>query len=316
LPIVTIRELLDAGMHYGHHVSRWNPKMAPYIFGKRNAIHIINLRETVRGLITACKYVTHVVSQGRMVVFVGTKRQARVAVSEQATNCGMPFVTERWLGGTLTNFRTIRSRLNRLIELEGIVEGEGLSEYSKKEGSRIKRELGKIRRNLDSIRTMDELPAAVLIVDPKREKNAVAEAKKLNIPTICLGDTDCDPDWADILIPGNDCAMRSVLLILSRLSDAVVAGKEKRRELARLEAEKNAAEAAEKAKIKAETQAKAAAIAAAASKQAEETPAAEAAAAKTKEAPRSKAKRPRKKPDAQPQPATEETTAKTEEVSA
>lgn len=243
MPIVTLRELIDAGMHYGHHVSRWNPKMKPYIFGKRNAIHIINLRETIRGLVTACKFITQVVASGKKVVFVGTKRQARDAVRAQALRCGMPYVADRWLGGTLTNFRTIRSRMEYLMELQASVEGPAASQYSKREAARMRRELNKMRRNLEGIRTMDELPGALIIVDPKREKNAVAEAQRLGIPTVCLADTDCDPDGADILIPGNDCAMRSVSLVLSRLADAVIAGKERRREMARIEVEPAASEA-------------------------------------------------------------------------
>ena len=291
---VSVRDLLDAGMHYGHHVSRWNPKMAPYIFGKRNAIHIIDLRQTVKGLITACKFVTHVVSQGKTVVFVGTKRQARNAIKEQATRCGMPYVIERWLGGTLTNFRTIRSRLDRLTELEGIVEGPGIEQYSKKEGARMKRELEKIKRNLDGIRNMDHIPGAVIIIDPKREKNAVAEAKRLNLPTVCLADTDCDPDWADVLIPGNDCSIRSVTLVAERLADAVNTGKEKRRELARIEAEKAAAEAAERAKAK---------------KEAAQQKAAEAAKAKEAQAAR-EAQKAEKKPEEASAPAEQPEPAK------
>jgi small subunit ribosomal protein S2 len=306
LALVNARELLDAGMHYGHHVSRWNPKMAPYIFGDRNSIHIINLRETIKGLVTAYKFVQHTVSNGKMVVFVGTKRQAKDEVKQKAMSCGMPYVAERWLGGTLTNFRTIRSRLDRLVELEGIIEGGQIDVYSKKEGSRMKRELGKIKRNLDGIRTMDQIPGAVIIIDPKREKNAVAEAQRLNIPTICLGDTDCDPDWADIMIPGNDCAIRSVALILERLATAVNAGKETRRELAREEAERAAAAAAvknkdhaerkaktdavaaKKAKVNAEEKARNDAIAAAAHRPAEESPASIAAAERKTQQPEQK----------------------------
>jgi small subunit ribosomal protein S2 len=224
-------------MHYGHHMSRWNPKMKPYIFGRRNLIHIINLRETLRGLVTASKFVTHVVSQGKLVVFVGTKRQARRAVRDEAVRCGMPYVIERWLGGTLTNFRTIRSRLERLVELESIVESDAIDQYSKKEGSRMKRELAKIRRNLEGIRNMEQVPGAVIIIDPRREKNAVAEAQRLNLPTICLADTDSDPDMADVLIPGNDDAMRSVAVVMRILADATLAGKEKRLTISRVQAE-------------------------------------------------------------------------------
>ena len=243
MPPVTVRELIDAGMHYGHHVSRWNPKMEPYIFGKRNLIHIVNLRETLRGLVTATRFVTHVVASGKTVVFVGTKRQAKRTVRDEAIRCGMPFVCDRWLGGTLTNFRTIRSRLERLNELESIVESGAIDQYSKKEGSRMKRELDKVRRNLDGIRNMEVLPGAVIVVDPRREKNSVAEASRLNIPTICLADTDCDPDMADILIPGNDDAMRSVAIVLRCLADAVLAGKEKRREAAQVQAAEAVAQA-------------------------------------------------------------------------
>ena len=225
---VSVRELLDAGMHYGHHASRWNPKMKPYIIGRRNLIHIINLRETLRGLIVAGKFVTHTVASGKSVVFVGTKRQARRVVQEQAVRCGMPFVIERWLGGTLTNFRTIRLRLNRLLELEAAFQSGTMDQYSKKEGSRMKRELEKLQRNLDGIRTMSNLPGVVIVIDPRREKNAVAEAQRLNIPTICLADTDCDPDSSDILIPGNDDAMRSIEVVMRALADAVLAGKERR----------------------------------------------------------------------------------------
>ena len=225
---VSVREMLDAGMHYGHHASRWNPKMKPYIYGRRNLIHIINLRETLRGLIVAGKFVTHTVASGKSVVFVGTKRQARRVVQEQAARCGMPFVIERWLGGTLTNFRTIRLRLDRLLELEAIFQSGTMDQYSKKEGSRMKREMAKIQRNLDGIRTMNNLPGAVIVIDPHREKNAVAEAQRLNIPTICLADTDCDPDVADILVPANDDAMRSIEVFMRTLADAVLAGKERR----------------------------------------------------------------------------------------
>ena len=254
MPIATVSELLDAGMHYGHHMSRWNPKMKPYIFGRRNSIHIINLRETLRGLVTASKFVTHVVSQGKLVVFVGTKRQARRAVQDEAVRCGMPYVIERWLGGTLTNFRTIRLRLERLDELESIVESNTIDQYSKKEGSRMKRELAKITRNLSGIRHMNQVPGAVIIIDPRREKNAVAEAQRLNIPTICLADTDSDPDMADVLIPGNDDAMRSIAVVMRILADATLAGKEKRLTITRVQAEA----AIEAAQTRAKTSARAA----------------------------------------------------------
>ncbi len=247
---VTVRDMLDAGMHYGHHASRWNPKMRPYIYGKRNLIHIIDLRETMRGLITAQRFLTHVASGGNLALFVGAKRQAKRTVREESLRCGMPFVAERWLGGTLTNFRTIRSRLDRLFELEEIVGSPAIEEYSKKDASRMRRELAKIFRNLDGIRNMGKLPGVVVVVDPKREKNAIAEAQKLNIPTVCLADTDCDPDMADVLIPGNDDAMRSIGLVLQTLADAVIRGKEALREAQRQEAEEAATRAAEEARKK------------------------------------------------------------------
>jgi len=256
--LATLREMLDAGMHYGHHASRWNPKMAPYIHGKRKTIHIIDLRQTMRGLITACRFLTHVAANGKLVVFVGTKRQAKRAVRDESVRCGMPSVTERWLGGMLTNFRTVRSRLERLLELEEIIETPAIEQYSKKDASRMRRELSKIRRNLDGVRNMDQIPGAVVVVDPRREKNAIAEAQRLNIPTIGLADTDCDPDMLDVLVPGNDDAMRSISLIMRCFGDAVLEGKEKRIERQRIAAEEAAKKAAEEAKKKAEAQAAAA----------------------------------------------------------
>ncbi len=220
-----VRQLVDSGIHFGHRVSRWNPKMLPYIFGKRNTIHIIDIRETVRGLLRAKKYIAQIVAKGEDVLFVGTKRQARMQVQQQATRVGMPYVTERWLGGTLTNFRTIRSRLARLEELEKAEEDGTALEYSKKMIASRAREARKIKRNLQGIREMQKLPGALVIIDVHRERNAVREAKKLGIPTICLIDTDSDPDYADIPIPGNDDAIRAIQTILEHLADAVEVGK-------------------------------------------------------------------------------------------
>ncbi len=223
-----VRQLVDSGIHYGHRVSRWNPKMAPYIFGKRNTIHILDIRETVKGLLRAKKFIAQLVAKGEDVLFVGTKRQARLQVETQSKRVGMPFVTERWLGGTLTNFRTIRSRLARLEELEKAeVDGTAL-QYSKKMISMRKRELDKIKCNLDGIRTMTRLPGALIVIDVHREHNAVREARKLSIPTVCLIDTDSDPDFADIPIPGNDDAIRAIDTILVHLADAVEEGKKGR----------------------------------------------------------------------------------------
>lgn len=202
--------------------------MSPYIFGKRNTIHIIDIRETVKGLLRAKRFVAQVVANNQDVLFVGTKRQARLHVQQQAQRVGMPYVTERWLGGTLSNFRTIRSRLARLEELEA-AEADGTAlEYSKKMIAMRTRELRKIKRNLEGIRTMTRLPGALIVIDVHREKNAVHEAKKLGIPTVCLIDTDSDPDFADVPIPGNDDAIRAIETVLAHLADAVEEGKKGR----------------------------------------------------------------------------------------
>ncbi|MCH7525855.1 MAG: 30S ribosomal protein S2 [Planctomycetes bacterium] len=219
-----VRQLIDSGIHFGHRASRWNPKMKPYIYGKRNLIHIIDIRETVKGLLRAKKFITQVVARGDDVLFVGTKRQAREAIEKYATSVEMPFVAERWLGGTLTNFRTIRSRLARLEELEAIEADGRITEYSKKQVARITRERRKIHRNLAGIRKMTKLPGALVVIDVRREHIAVKETKVLGIPTVCLIDTDSDPDYADIPIPGNDDAMRSIDIILKHMAEAVTEG--------------------------------------------------------------------------------------------
>jgi small subunit ribosomal protein S2 len=255
--IVQVQELIEAGVHYGHRASRWNPKMRPYIYGKRNLIHIIDLRETVRGLLRAYRFLTQVAAQGKLVLFVGTKRQAKEVIEREAARCGMPFVSERWLGGTLTNYRTIRNRLKRLQELEQLwlPPGESASRvnmneymktmmneagkfdvtkaperaeirtYSKKMVSTLNREMSKIRRNLLGIREMNRLPDALIVVDPKREYIAVKEAQRSSIPTIALIDTDSDPDLVDLPIPGNDDSIRSIELVLTKLADAIVEGR-------------------------------------------------------------------------------------------
>ncbi|MCC7474752.1 MAG: 30S ribosomal protein S2 [Pirellulales bacterium] len=222
-----VKELVEAGVHYGHRASRWNPKMRPYIYARKNLIHIIDVRETVRGLLRAKKYLSQLASQGSLILFVGTKRQAGEAVAQESLRCGMPYVNDRWLGGTLTNFRTIRSRLGRLEELEGIKNTDKINSYSKKMQSALTREYRKMFRNLDGIRTMNRIPECLVIVDPKKEKNAVSEARKLGIATVALIDTDCDPDLVDLPIPGNDDSMRSIELIMKILADAVLAGKNK-----------------------------------------------------------------------------------------
>ena len=222
---IVVKDLIDAGVHFGHRASRWNPKMKPYIYGKRNLIHIIDLKETVRGLLRAIKFFQRVAASNGLILFVGTKRQAADTLIEQCNRSGMPYVTERWLGGTLTNFRTIRSRLQRLEELESILDGEQAQSYSKKMISTLTRERRKIERNLRGIRFMNRLPEALLVIDPRREHIAVAEARKLGIKVVALLDTDCDPDMIDLPIPGNDDSMRSIELVVNRLVEAILEGK-------------------------------------------------------------------------------------------
>ncbi len=219
------KELISAGVHFGHSANRWNPKMGPYIFGKRGQIHIIDVRKTLEGLVIAKKLLTDVVSSGKDVVFVGTKRQAQKAVEAAAAKCGMHYVSDRWLGGTLTNYRTIRSRVQRLDELEQMQQAGTLESQSKKQASRLKRELRKIKGNMEGIRKMGRLPGAVVVVDGKKEYLALREARKLSIPTIGLIDTDCDPDEVDVVIPANDDSIRAINLILEELAEAVAKGK-------------------------------------------------------------------------------------------
>lgn len=221
---LSIKALIDSGVHFGHRASLWNPKMRPYVYGRRKLIHIIDVRETVRGILRARKFLKQVASEGNLVLFVGTKRQASETIEAQATRCGMPFVAERWLGGTLTNFETIRSRLRRLEELEKIMQGELLSTYSKKMQASLSREYRKMYRNLNGLRNMDRYPVAMVVVDPRKEKNAVREARKLGVVSIALIDTDSDPDDVDLPIPGNDDSIRSIDLVISYLADAVIEG--------------------------------------------------------------------------------------------
>jgi small subunit ribosomal protein S2 len=255
--IVQVKDLIDAGVHFGHRASRWNPKMRPYIYGKRNLIHIIDLRETVRGLLRAYRYLSQLASKGNLVLFVGTKRQAKETIEREAARCGMPYVSERWLGGTLTNYRTIRDRLKRLQELEAlwVPAGENpakidiaaymrsmhnesgklelskapetaeIRRYSKKMVATLNRELTKIRRNLEGIREMNRMPDALVVVDPKREYIAVKEAQRVGIATVALIDTDSDPDTVDLPIPGNDDSIRSIELMLAKLADAILEGR-------------------------------------------------------------------------------------------
>src|SRR6516165_11493946 len=255
--IVQVQELIEAGVHFGHRASRWNPKMRPFIYGKRNLIHIIDLRETVRGLLRAYKYLAKVASRNSLVLFVGTKRQATESIEREARRAGMPYVSERWLGGTLTNYRTIRDRLKRLQELEALWLPHGekpdrvnlaehmrgmlnefgkpdlskapetalIRTYSKKMVSQLTREHAKINRNLQGIREMNRLPDAMVVVDPKREDIAVKEAQRMGVTTVALIDTDSDPDVVDLPIPGNDDSIRSIEIVLHALADSVLEGR-------------------------------------------------------------------------------------------
>jgi len=222
---IGVRDLIKAGVHFGHRTSRWNPKMKPYIFKKRNLIHLIDLKETVRGLVTGAKIATVVSRRGDYVLMVGTKRQAKAVVRREAERCGMPYVSERWPGGLLTNYATIRSRLERLLELERLEESGEIAHYSKKMVSSLRRERRKIEANLGGVRNMERLPGLVVIVDPVRERIAAAEAKKLGIPTVALTDTDGDPQLVDVVVPGNDDSIGSIEIFLRTIADAVLKGK-------------------------------------------------------------------------------------------
>jgi len=222
---INVKDMLEAGVHFGHRTSRWNPKMRPYIYGRRNLIHIIDIKETVRGVLRAQQYLKKVASQGSLIVFVGTKRQAAEPIIEAATACGMPYVSERWLGGTLTNFRTVRSRLRRLEELDELESSGELASYSKKRQATLRREHKKIKRNLEGIRNMNRLPETVVVIDPKAEKNCVHECRPVGAEVVALIDTDSDPDKVDLPIPANDDSIRSIRLILNQLANAVKDGR-------------------------------------------------------------------------------------------
>jgi small subunit ribosomal protein S2 len=225
LAAIAMKDLLEAGVHFGHQTKRWNPKMKQYIFGERNGIYILDLGKTVKLFREAEEFVTGLATTGRTVLFVGTKRQAKDVVAEEALRCGMYFVNERWLGGLLTNFATIQRSLGRLRDLEAMSTDGRYETLSKKEIARAEKERRKLQKNLDGIRGMSRLPDAVFIVDTKKEQIAVDEARKLKIPVIGVVDTNCDPDEVDFVVPGNDDALRSIRLFASRIADAVLAGR-------------------------------------------------------------------------------------------
>jgi small subunit ribosomal protein S2 len=227
---VTVQELIDAGVHFGCRVSRWNPKMAPFIHGRRNLIHIIDLRETLRGVLRAQNLLYHLAAEGSTILWVGTKRQVKGVIQEAGQRTGMPVVTERWIGGTLTNFSVIRSRLKRLEELEKMEEDGSTGQLSKKMLSSMRRMRRKITRNLGGIREMNGMPGAMVVVDPAREANAVREARRMGVAVIGVLDTDCDPESVDIVIPGNDDALKSVRLLVEQLGTSVEEGSANHRE--------------------------------------------------------------------------------------
>ena len=219
---VTMKELLEAGVHFGHQTRRWNPKMKEFIFGARNGIYIIDLQKTSRKLREALAFVCKVGAAGGNLLFVGTKRQAQLPVVEESGRCNMHYVDQRWLGGTLTNFATIRKRINRLRELEELADSEEESQLTKKELSKLEKEHGRLAKSLSGIKRMDRLPQALFVVDTNKERIAVAEANKLKIPVIAIVDTNCDPDPIDYPIPGNDDAIRAIRLLTSRFADALI----------------------------------------------------------------------------------------------
>ena len=228
MPVVSMKQLLEAGVHFGHRSRRWNPKMRSYIFTERNGIHIIDLQQTIRALERAYNVIRDAAAEGGAVLFVGTKRQAQENIVAQATRCAMPFISQRWLGGTLTNFRTIRSRIDYMIELEGQRDHGEFDVLLKKEATLKLRELAKLQRRLGGLRNMHRLPEVVFICDTSSEEIAIREANRLHIPIVAMVDTNCDPDPIDHVIPANDDAIRAILLITSKMADAVIEGQQMR----------------------------------------------------------------------------------------
>ncbi len=228
MPDVSMRQLLEAGVHFGHQTRRWNPKMRPYIFAERNGIHIIDLAQTVRGLETALDFVRDTVAKGDSILFVGTKKQAQEPISEEATRAEMPYVNQRWLGGMLTNFVTIRKRIGLLDQLDARQQNGDFERLSKKEASGLMEEQAKLQRTLGGIRKMRRLPGAMFVIDPQRERIAVVEARKLEIPVIGTGDTNVDPDLLDYVIPANDDAIRAIRLLCTLIAEAAVEGSQER----------------------------------------------------------------------------------------
>ena len=226
MSVVAMKQLLEAGVHFGHQTRRWDPRMAPYIFTARNGIYIIDLQKTAKKIDEAYAVLKSIVDEGKTVIFVGTKKQAQKCVREEAERCGMYYVNNRWLGGMLTNFETIRSRVNRLKELEAMAEDGTFDVLPKKEVIELRKETDKLEKNLGGIRDMTELPGAMFVVDPKKERIAILEARKLGIPVIGLVDTNCNPEDVDYVIPGNDDAIRAIKLIIEAMANAVIESKQ------------------------------------------------------------------------------------------
>ena len=237
MPAVTMKELLEAGVHFGHQTRRWNPKMKPYIYGARNGIYIIDLQQTVKMFDEVYQFIVRTVSQGEEVLFVGTKRQAQATIEEQAQRCGMPYVNHRWLGGTLTNFKVIRTSVERLKKIEEMAAEGKLDLLPKKEVLRVQREYAKLERNVGGIKNMERLPGALFVVDPNHEEIAVREARKMGIPVVAIVDTNCDPDMIDYIIPGNDDAIKAIRLFTTKIADACIEGREMHQKLLRVEPE-------------------------------------------------------------------------------
>lgn len=235
---VTMKQLLEAGVHFGHQTRRWNPKMKPYIFGARNGIYIIDLQKTVQLFKIAYEFIVQTAAEGKNVLFVGTKKQAQDAINEEAKRCGMYYVSNRWLGGMLTNFQTIQKSVERLKSMERMKEDGTIQRFPKKEILSMEKEVIRLERSLGGIKDMEELPGALFIVDSKRETIAVSEARKLGIPVAAIVDTNCDPDGIDYVIPGNDDAIRAIRLLTSRMADAVIEGRSRLRESLQAEADK------------------------------------------------------------------------------
>ena len=225
MPEVSIKELLEAGVHFGHQTKRWNPKMKNYIFGARNGIYIIDLQKTLKLLQEACKFIREVTGKGEYILFVGTKRQAQDVIAEEARRCGAFYVDKRWLGGTLTNFQTIRRSVERLKNLEAMKEDGSLGTRPKKEAMKLEKERVKLERCLTGIKEMDRLPGAIFIIDTRKEKIAIREAQRLKIPIVAVVDTNCDPEGIDFVIPGNDDAIRAIRLFASKVAGAILEGK-------------------------------------------------------------------------------------------